>query len=142
MKKQQGISMIEVLVSIVVLGVSVLGVIGMQTNALRFNQISLDRSQATYAANDILDRMRANRTAAIAGSYAIGIDANSPATTSTVADSDLSEWRNYLATLLPEGTGSVAMTNSVATITIRWDERRAEQTDAASYKSFTFTSEI
>ncbi len=141
MKSQKGLTLIEVLVSIVVLSLAVIGTVSMQMNALRYNQSSLNRSQATYAANDILDRMRANRSAATAGNYNITTSATATAST-TIASQDLAEWRANLSQLLPEGTGGVSVSSNVVTITIQWDERRAENSSSAELQSFVYTSEL
>ncbi len=142
MNQQRGMTLIEILVAVLVLSVSVLGVVAMQTNALRFNQASLNHAQATYAATDILDRMRANRTAALGGSYNIALSDAIPTAGSSVASSDLSQWRTIVATLLPAGSGSVAIASNVVTVTIQWDERRAENVASETLKTFKFTSEL
>ena len=59
-KYSQGFSLIEVLVAVLIVGVGILGVAGMQVVSLQQNRNVLLRDQALQAANDILDRMRAN----------------------------------------------------------------------------------
>jgi type IV pilus assembly protein PilV len=55
-----GFTLIEVLVTIVVVSIGLLGLAGLQINGLRANVSSEARSKATLLANDIIERMRAN----------------------------------------------------------------------------------
>lgn len=57
---QEGMSMIEVLISIFVLSLGVLGVAGMQLNALRTTQQSGFQTAALHLAAELADQMRAN----------------------------------------------------------------------------------
>lgn len=52
--------MIEVLVSVVIMSVGILGVAGLQVLSLQQNRSSLLRAEALMLGGDILDRMRAN----------------------------------------------------------------------------------
>ena len=63
-KTQGGFTLIEILVSVLILLVGLLGVVGMQMLSLQANQGAYFRSQAVYIAGEILDAMRANPTAA------------------------------------------------------------------------------
>lgn len=63
-KSQRGVGLLEILVSILVLGVGALGVATMQLTGLKYNTGSQARSQAIFLANDMMDRMRANRDVA------------------------------------------------------------------------------
>ena len=63
-KNQRGVGLIEILVSILVLGVGALGVATMQLTGLKYNTGSQARSQAIFLANDMMDRMRSNREVA------------------------------------------------------------------------------
>ena len=67
--RQHGTSLIEVLVALVVLSVGLLGLAGLQLNALKLNQAAMQRSEATLFAYSILDQMRADSRAAKAGAY-------------------------------------------------------------------------
>ncbi len=58
-KQQQGFTLIEVLVAVVVLSIGLLGLAGLQTTGLRNNQSAYYASQAAIYANDIFERMRA-----------------------------------------------------------------------------------
>jgi type IV pilus assembly protein PilV len=55
-----GFTLIEVLVTIVVVSIGLLGLAGLQISGLRANVSSEARSKATLLANDIIERMRAN----------------------------------------------------------------------------------
>ena len=60
--KQHGFSMIELLVAVLVMGIGVLGITGLQMVSLQNNRGALVRAQAVMLAYDMMDRIRANRT--------------------------------------------------------------------------------
>ena len=78
---QKGFSMMELLVAVLVMGVGVLGVTGMQLISLQNNQDALLRAEAVQQAYDILDRIRVNPgVGAVPGIAYDGVDlADSPA---------------------------------------------------------------
>jgi type IV pilus assembly protein PilV len=57
---QRGFSMIELLVAVLVMGIGVLGITGLQMVSLQNNRGALVRGEAVQLAYDILDRVRAN----------------------------------------------------------------------------------
>ena len=132
-RRDAGFTLIEILIALLVLSIGMLGRAALQAATVQFNHSAYLRSQATSLAYDIVDRMRANRTSAIAGNYD-GEFANpalvcnaAVATPTSVAASDVASWRNALACRLPSGTGSIDVdTDGVATVSIRWDESRTE----------------
>ena len=79
---QRGTTLIEVLVAILVTAIGVMGAAAAQLNAVKFNQTAKFRSTAVFLANDIADRLRANRTAALNGDYDIAMDDDAPSGTS------------------------------------------------------------
>lgn len=74
---ERGTTLIEAMVAMVVLSVGLLGMAGLQANALRLNQTSLQRSQASILAYEIGDLMRADSQAAKAGDYNGSVAASS-----------------------------------------------------------------
>jgi type IV pilus assembly protein PilV len=77
-RNSSGFTLIEVLVTIVVVSIGLLGLAGLQINGLRANMSSEARSKATLLANDIVERMRANPLGVEAGAYSgITVDAAS-----------------------------------------------------------------
>lgn len=124
---QSGFSMIEILITLVILAFGLLGLAGIQAVGLKNSQSSLIRSQATLAGYDILDRMRSNCSAALNGSYDIGLTATSPSSGSSIEATDLSEWRTAISSVLIGGKGGVSVdaANFLATVTIQWDDSRS-----------------
>lgn len=119
--QQCGFSLLEVLVTLVVLSLGILGLAGLQNAALKNAHSALLRAQAAQYAQDMADRMRANRAAAVAGQYNVAITAVPPTGTS-LPDVDRAGWFRQLQTL-PAGAGAITVTAAgVATITVRWDE--------------------
>lgn len=119
--RQQGFSMIEVLISIVIVAFGLLGFAGLLTKSIKDNRVAYMRSQATIFSYDITERMRANRSAAINGSYTIALG-SSPAG-GTMAALDLQEWKTNIAQALPDGDGAVSVDgNGNTTITLQWDD--------------------
>ena len=119
-----GFTLVEVLVTMVILSVGLLGVAALHTASLRNNLDSALRSQASVLAADIADRMRGNRDAALAGNYDIAIGATRTVVAgSPLVDRDVKAWKDLLAQALPNGDGSIARTGDVFTITVQWGER-------------------
>jgi len=125
-KTQRGTTLIETLVALVVLSVGLLGIAALQMTSLRNNRGAHLRSQAQVMAYDIADRMRANRTAALANAYVIAMAAT-PAGSGLVL-SDLQEWRNTLATTLPSGSGEIVRVGNMFRIRIQWTDTLGVQT--------------
>ena len=59
-QRQRGFSMIELLISVVIMSIGVLGMVGLQMIAMQQNRSAMMQGEATLLANDIFDRMRAN----------------------------------------------------------------------------------
>ncbi len=72
--KQNGFSMIELLVAVLVMGVGVLGVTGLQMVSLQNNRDALLRSEAVQLAYDVIDRVRVNPAAGAAAYAPVAFD--------------------------------------------------------------------
>lgn len=124
MNKQSGFSMLEVLVTILIMSVGLLGLAGLTAASMRNNHGAYHRTQAVWAAYDIADRMRVNRAVAIAGNYNIALGAAAPAGVA-VNQIDLQQWQARL-NALPAGTGSVNVAaDRTATVIVQWNDSRA-----------------
>lgn len=139
---QRGASMIELLVALVIFAFGTLGLAGLQTQALAFSQGSLYRSQATALTDDILDRMRTDRTNAKGGAWNTPLNETSASISSpaTIARADVKDWKEQVEALLPSGQASVNVAAGVVTVTIQWDDSRGER--ATAVQTFTTESQI
>lgn len=125
LSRQRGFTLMEMMVALLILSFGLLGIAGMQALSLRNNNNAYFRTQANIFAYDIVDRMRANRTAAVAGSYDIALGAS--ATGSSVAKVDLAEWKSILASTLNSGDGAVNCNAAgLCAITVQWFEVAAD----------------
>lgn len=61
-QKETGFSLIEVMVALMILLIGLLGVVGLQASAKRANFEAMQRSTATTIAQELIERIRANRT--------------------------------------------------------------------------------
>ncbi len=133
MKIQRGFSMIEVLITLVILAFGLLGLAGLQSVGLKNSHASTGRSFVTVMAYDIVDRMRSNCKNALDGDYNLALADSTPSTTTTMANRDLKEWRDALAAAVRSGTGSVSVNAAtlVATVVVQWDDSRATSGSSA-----------
>lgn len=141
MYKQQGATLIEILITVLVMSVGLLGMATLQIKALQQNNDAMLRTKAVMLSDDIVNRMRSNRTAAIAGDYDITLSANAP-TGSTIADSDLNQWLTAIAGNLPSGDGAVnviatASKINEAKVQVCWDEDRGGNAPATCFSFVT-----
>ncbi len=115
-RTQRGVSLIEVLVSVLILAIGLVGVAGLQAFALKNNQSAQTRSQASALAYDLADRMRGNVAAAIAGMYNPATAAElsacrtaSGCTLGEMAQDEMQRWLNDVEDILPLGAGWVCI---------------------------------
>ncbi|MEW5892531.1 MAG: type IV pilus modification protein PilV [Pseudomonadota bacterium] len=122
--RQAGFSLLEVLVALVILSLGLLGLAALQATGLKNNHSAYTRSQAALYAYDMIDRLRADRQAALAGSYNLTLAASAP-TGNSLADTERANWLAQLAGL-PGGDGSIDVTTAgVVTIIVQWNDSRA-----------------
>jgi type IV pilus assembly protein PilV len=132
--KQTGFTLVETLVALVVLSVGLLGVAGLQIFGLRGNMSAASRTQATYFADDIIDRMRANYVVARGPDaahlqYQVTMGATASSAADPIALADVTAWLAELQQL-PSGQGSVSVdpVTKIATVTIQWVDTRGGDT--------------
>lgn len=147
--RARGFTLVEALVALVVLSIGLLGVAALQLTSLRSNHGSAMRSQATFLAYDIIDRMRANRTAALADEYNTAI--GDEEAEGTLAQDDLAAWKQNIARTLPaidnEGVaepadGAVVRNGEIFTVTIRWADWDDSGATARAPIEFTMDTQL
>ncbi len=77
--RQHGFTLVEVLVTIIIMSVGLLGVVGLQLASMRSNHSAYLRTQATLAAYDLIDRMRADPASFSGKHFEAGADSGSGA---------------------------------------------------------------
>lgn len=110
--KECGISLIEVLVTLVILAVGMLGIMGMQARLQQSEAEVYQRTQALILLQDMASRLAANRNQAasyVTGpSSPLGGDTSCPAMGTTQLERDRAEWCNALQGAAEEdATGNV-----------------------------------
>lgn len=127
--RMQGIGLIEVLVSVLVLSIGLLGIAAMQSMALRGGQGSLESSQAMMQTSAIVEAMRANR--ANAASYNMAAMTCAAPTGGTLAQNDLRQWILDLKRTMGSGAvdistcGQITGCPNACVITVQWNDTRA-----------------
>ncbi|MCD9086514.1 type IV pilus modification protein PilV [Stenotrophomonas sp. SY1] len=126
--RMRGVSLLEVLISVLILGIGLLGIAAMQALALRGGQSSLESSQAVMQTSSIAESMRANR--ANAAAYAMGMTCAASGGGS-LAENDLAAWLDSLKDTMGVEDDSTtcgrieALGNSRYRITVQWDDSRS-----------------
>ena len=129
-RNSNGVSLIEVLISVLVMGVGLLGIAAMQATALRNSQSALERSQAVIQSYTILDAMRANVEEARIGGYDTAMCA-APAGT-PLATADRVSWLNAVRDSMgATACGAIACDATTCTVTVQWDDTRGSNGIAA-----------
>lgn len=141
---QRGSSLVEVLISVLLFSMAILGLAAMQLNAMKSNQSAAVRSHAVFLAYEMADRMRAGRGDALAGLYDLAIDAELPCVPSEAEQClsfqrDQAQWRANLASQLPNGGGGVVRVGQRFTITVQWSEERV---GGSATQQFSFVTQI
>jgi type IV pilus assembly protein PilV len=111
-----GFTLIEVLVTLLVLSIGLLGLASLQVQGLRGTHEALLHTQASALAVDMTERLLTHT-----------------ATADPLDAQDLQDWKTQLAQRLPEGDGSVAMDAALITVQVVWNEHGSSQHYALSF---------
>jgi type IV pilus assembly protein PilV len=134
MNKNNGFTLIEVLVTLVIMAIGLLGLAGLQISSLRDNLGAEQRGKAAQLAYDMADRMRSNtdRTNLVAlddylNAAAVDVSCKTSAgcNPTEMAGHDLFEWEREIGNSLPLGQGSISSSGGVYSITVEWDDDRS-----------------
>lgn len=105
--------------TVVLVGVGLLGIAGLQLTSIQQTNSAAQRFQATLLAEDIIERMRANRAQALGGRYGLAVGAE--VGSAGLARDDLLGWRAALGEL-PGGDGGIEFAGNEVTVTVRWTD--------------------
>jgi type IV pilus assembly protein PilV len=159
---QSGATLVEILVTMLVVAVGLLGAAGLQLASTRYQQTAQLRSQALIAAQFITEKIRANGSAisaalpatpfnaylaaddyatasALPVDPACGLAAQPICTAQQAAQRDMLEWRRDMLPALPGGRGSIqtvaggAFTDNAARLVIvMWQEKQQNEPGTAA----------
>lgn len=157
---QRGISLIEVLVTVVILAFGLLGLAGLQMTGVRNNHTAYQRTQASSLTYEIMDRIRANPTGAGANNYLINVSSSLPASPSApskncydstctpaeLASADLSQWYVEVTDRLPGGAARIMLSATVPTniyeVQVFWNSNKKDNLASTDYPLACDTSGI
>lgn len=134
-KKQKGASLLEVLISVLILSIGLLGLAGLQLTSQKNNHSAQFRTSAIMQAYNIIDRMRLNKSE----DYSLVMTSIAPAGPLR-KDTDLSEWITEISSLLPLGAGSITINGDIVSVVVRWDDSRG--TSGSATQSFSVSTEL
>lgn len=122
--RQHGMTLVEVMVSLLIFSFGFLGMISMQARAIQISSDAQDRSRAALFANEIVSTMWMQNS-------------------TTVAAADYNAWiariKNTTAGGLPNSSGSITDVNGVITVTITW---RAPLRASTSVQASTYSTQL
>lgn len=127
----KGTSLIEVMVSVFIMSIGLLGIAAMQATSLRNIQSGMQRTQVVVQSYAVMDAMRANAASARANAYNVDWTCAAP-TGTTLVNNDIAIWITSMQTTVSsDACGRIACANSVCTIDVRWNDSRATGGSAA-----------
>lgn len=141
-RRQKGITLIEVLITILILAGGLLGMAALQSRSLMFNNAAYLNTLSNMLAFDMLDRIRANKVYAINGpGYSVSVG-NVPSSYADYCETgdcspvelaryDIGQWKFLLDQHLPDGDGTIVKTDTPEgrnyTITVFFDDSKGQE---------------
>jgi type IV pilus assembly protein PilV len=151
---QRGVSLIEVMMAMLIFSIGLIGLAGLMVMSTRSNHAAYLRTQVTFLASNMADRMSANPASVWKGSYnsnaypvaaaTVGCGSGAACSSADLAVHDQQLWSSQLRTFLPNPVATIACggltsagydpTSQLAMrppyggnckMTIKWSERSA-----------------
>lgn len=120
LRRQSGVTLIEVMVAILIFSVGLIGFVGLQARAIQVSTGAEDSNRAALLANEVSALMQLRQT-------------------TTLPSADVTAWQTRVSTAtgsgIAGGTGTITAgaTANIANVTISWPERAAS---GAAYHSY------
>jgi type IV pilus assembly protein PilV len=153
--KQHGVSLLEVMITMVIIAVGLLGLLGLQTKSMSSQKDTFDKKSAAELVAQISERIRANHLGFMDDSYTSAFDIGAtvatgpvcggatPCTPAQIAALDLVHWHTDLRSRIPEsgayivtspsasgatpGPAATMATNGTSVrVTVTWMEQNAQ----------------
>jgi len=162
--EQSGFLLIEVLITIAILSIGLLGVSAMLSLSLKSGNAAIERGEIAMVMSSMAGRMRANTPAAIAVAQHYNVTDKSaiascnmidnPTTEAEVAANDLCLWMSDLKAVLgvaQQPTGSInCNANHLCSYTVTWHDNASKSTLESEYdaentainRSYTYTTTV
>jgi type IV pilus assembly protein PilV len=150
---QRGVSLLEVMITMLIIAVGLLGLLGLQTKSMSGQKDTFDKKSAAELVAQISERIRANHLGFMADNYTSAIDIGAtiatgpvcggatPCTPAQIAALDLVNWHTDLRSRIPE-SGAYIVTSPTAAgsapaatmatngtsvrVTVTWMEQNAQ----------------
>lgn len=125
---QQGVALLEVLIVFFVLSIGLLGMAALQLKSIQYSQSAYMRSQATVAANDMLDRIRLH------GGDEFADD-----------DDELIDWVASVTATLPTPAANPPKQecdSGICIVTITWEDRLVDEADGDTTQTVVVSSRM
>ena len=116
-RAQRGITLLESMISIVIVALGILGILGVQLRTLSDTQTAVRRAQAIRLIEDLSERIKLNPNALgadILANYAVAEPSNVPdctaaagCTAANLALYDIAQWKRTVRSTMPLGDASV-----------------------------------
>ncbi len=151
---ETGFSMIEVLVSMLVLGIGVMGYAALQLKSVQMTDESYDRTQALFIAKDLIERVRANSSSVSLATYTNGdhwtgamatnVPLNCTVSTGTASEinrcsaealalEDIAQTRDLVRSFLAFGKIALVPCSQVYCVTVAWNESSIDNCDQSLF---------
>lgn len=139
--RQRGISLLEVLITIIIMAFGLLGLALLQTMNLRYTQSANYRTVATNLSYEALDLVRINNIMKRTYSETAYVSGGTPTACTIAATFDpaanIARWHCQVSQMLPGGESQVSVVGNVATVRVRWTDARWEALAADQQAEFT-----
>lgn len=155
--KQSGFLLIEVLVTVTILAIGLLGVSAMQLISLKSGHAAIERGDIARAMSSMANRMRANTRDSIANAYDISDQSTSdtcaispsPTNYASVASNDICLWMQDINAILgtnQQAAASIACDdNRVCAYSIVWHDNAGQtqlESDFEADRSYTYKTTV
>ncbi|MCK0716153.1 type IV pilus modification protein PilV [Chromohalobacter sarecensis] len=140
--RTSGFSLIEVLITLFILSFGMLGLAATQTQALRAQRHADAQSQAVQRVGAMLERLRIDRHAALAGDY----DQPCSDDPGSAASAQVHTWLRGLVNALPQAQGCIEVVGDddvvTATVKVIWRAPRARWSDDDGQQQYRLQTQL
>jgi len=132
--KQAGVTLIEVLVTMLILAFGSLAIVNLQTSSAVAIGSSSDHFRINELSLGIVEQLKADVINAAAGNYNTDfVDTEAPANASAQIANRINEWKSSVARSIPQGKTRIQCSESECEIALKWHETSHSSTSDQTF---------